>query len=83
MNYWIWLRRKDGRPFVHHDNFLPGLVPAHVVEMLTDRFAADLGLCGECSMASHCHVIDASGAKYCTVLFHDALRPAWRLESVA
>lgn len=83
MNYWLWLRRSNGEPYVHQDGFLPGLVPASVMEMLTCVFALELGLCQECSMASHCHVIGLDGTKYCTVLFHDATRPHWRLENVA
>ena len=83
MNYWLWLRKRNGDPVVRRDNFLPGLVPAAVLAMLTVAFADhELHLCGECTMASRCHVIGDDGTKYCTVLFHDAVRPAWPLERV-
>ena len=84
MNYWLWLRRRTGGGYVHQDSFLPGLVPESVLAMLTILFAdRELHLCPECSMASRCHVIGLDGTKYCTVLFHDAVRPQWRLEDVA
>lgn len=83
MNYWLWLRRRDGTQFVCHGAFLPGLIPEHVVAMLTVAFAEEMHLCRECCMDSRCHVIGPSGVKYCTVLFHDAVRPTWRLEAVA
>ncbi|MCE5279407.1 MAG: hypothetical protein ABFD92_02160 [Planctomycetaceae bacterium] len=82
MNYWIWLCRRDGSRRVHRDSFLAGLIPQRVIDMLTIAFADGLGLCHGCTMASRCHVIGPDGTKYCTVLFHDAVRPAWRIEAV-
>lgn len=83
MNYWLWLRRRNGDAYAHCDGFLPGLIPTRVLEMLTVAFAEDLCLCRECSMAPRCHVIGPRGVKYCTVLFHDCVRPAWKMEAVA
>ena len=83
MHYWVILRRR-GEISYHHDYFLDGLVPQRVIEMTLDRFAEELGLCGSCDLGSHCHVIkESSGRKYCSVLFHDVVRPAWKLKELA
>jgi len=82
MIYWLWLVDRRGI-HVHRDSVLPGVLPTHVMEMLTVRFADEMNLCHGCGMACRCHVIDPYGTKYCTVLFHDALRPQWSLEAVA
>ena len=83
MIYWLWLVSKENGAFVHRDGVLPGVVPSHVMERLTVGFADEMDLCNECGMASRCHIIGPGGAKYCTVLFHDAIRPEWKLEDVA
>jgi len=82
MTYWLWLTNRRGS-YVHRDSVLPGVVPSHVMELLTVGFAESMGLCHGCTMACRCHVIGPRGLKYCTVLFHDAVQPAWRLEAVA
>lgn len=89
MLYWIILRNKRGEPYHHHDNFLPGVVPDHVLETmrvpgpLCYPSITDQGLCEHCTMGPHCHVIEyGTGRKYCTVLFHDAVKPKWRMADV-
>jgi len=83
MTYWIWLRRRSGEPTIHRDSLLPGVIPGRVMLMLSVGFADRMGLCAHCGMAGRCHVIGPAGEKYCTVLFHDAALPRWRLEDVA
>ena len=88
MLYWVWLQKRkrgklDGDPFVFHGNLLPGILPAHVEEMLSYRFADEMGLCDECPMAFYTHPIeDGTGRKYCTVLLHDAVKPPWKVADV-
>jgi hypothetical protein len=71
---WTWL----------YEPLLPGFIPGRVLDMMEVRFVEDeLRLCRECEMACKCHVIEfPGGRKLCTVLFHDAVRPRWRLKDV-
>jgi hypothetical protein len=95
MHYWIWLTdRKTGNPYIYRDSFLPGVIPQHVLEMmvcpgpLCRPSLDDAGLCEHCTMACHPHVMQPVPEKdgyyrhLCTVLFHDAVKPAWRMEDV-
>ena len=82
MIYWIALRDKRGWTH-HYDYFLDGIIPAHVIAMTTCVFAHDIGLCDGCTMAWHCHVIEPdTGEKYCTILFHDVVKPTWEMSKV-
>jgi hypothetical protein len=97
MFYWIWITKPGKYPELVEDSILPGFIPDEVLAMMDVRFVKkELGLCTHCEMASHCHVIESrpedgdSGwrvspntGKYCTVLFHDAVKPNWKLEHVA
>ncbi len=81
MLYWIILVDQHGDAYHHYDNFLPGLIPPHVLEMMRVPFGVDaLGICEHCTFDHRCHVIEAgTGRKYCPVLFHDAIKPSWSL----
>jgi hypothetical protein len=82
MHYWVCIEHR-GEIQHHHDYFLDGLVPQHVLDMTRVPFADELGLCAPCELASRCHVIEQpSGRKYCSVLFHDVVRPAWKLKEL-
>ena len=91
MLYWVIIQKHNkrgapvGDPFFLHDDFIDGLVPDHVLEMMICLNVRDqLGLCGHCGQDTHCHVIEhPSGRKYCPILFHDAVKPAsWRVEDL-
>lgn len=68
---------------------LDGIVPDHVVALMTCESADALGLCRICdSGGARCHVLVNIGprryAKYCPVLWHDAFKPtSWRVEDLA
>lgn len=85
MHYWILLKNKQGDAYHHFDNFLPGLVPDSTLEIMNAIVTAwpmD-ELCVACPLDCRPHVIELeSGRKYCTVLFHDAVKPRWRLEDL-
>jgi len=86
MYYWLWLRTKAGEPYLYRGLVLPGIIPDRVFDLLTDQFADSMGLCDECPLASHCHVIESGverGRKFCTVLFHDTVRPSWQPQDAA
>ena len=84
MHYWLWLRDRSGQRRVRSDSVLPGTVPDRVMELLTADFADSMGLCRECPLACRCHVIETdSGNKFCTILFHDTVRPSWHVQDVA
>ncbi len=66
--------------------------PPHVFDLMEANFVDDnMGICKGCEMACHCHVLvpipNIAGCdsykKLCTVLFHDLVKPQWRLEDVA
>ena len=96
MHYWIILKNKRGDAYHFHDSFLPGLIPEHVIEMMVSPgplcrpTADDLGLCEHCTMDCHPHVMQPVPGReregvyrhLCTVMFHDAVQPAWRMEDV-
>lgn len=97
MHYEIDLLDKNGEPYYFRDVLLDGIIPKHVIEMMDPRFVSnELDLCKECPMDCHCHVLvldqdtinkkDGSGESYsklCTVLFHDVVRPKWKLKDIA
>ena len=89
--YRIHLRGKDGDPYYFHDSLLPGFLPEHVIKLMDIIFVSqELDLCKECPMDCHCHVLvpvkphneNSPLNKLCTVLFHDAVKPSWKLEDV-
>jgi len=82
MHYSIDLYIK-GTPIWFKDSFLPGIVPDHVIDLLTCQSAEFLGLCKLCELDCKCHVIGDDGTKYCIVLFHDAFRPKWKIKDVS
>lgn len=84
MIYWIDLIGKAEEPYVFSDSFLPGIkIPERVIPKLRAEFADDmLDLCVLCDMDWKCHPIGAHGEKYCTIMFHDAIKPSWKLEEV-
>lgn len=88
MQYSIILQGKNKDPEWFNYALLPGFIPEHVLNMMEALFVGrELGLCHDCPMACSCHVIwwDKSynhGKKLCTILFHDAVKPKWKLKNV-
>jgi len=88
MHYHVIVYNKRREPTWLYDNFLDGLIPSETLELMRCHGALcsptihDRGLCEHCTMDTHCHIIDPSGRKYCPVLFHDAVKPPWRLEDL-
>ena len=88
MQYAIWLRSKrTGEPVWHEDSILPGIVPDHVLDLMITGVIRELGMCWQCPLAGHCHIMvhvpgESGMPGLCTVLFHDAVKPEWKLEEV-
>jgi len=90
MQYWIWLvkkahRNKDYDTYIFEESFLPGLrIPERVESLLTVKWVEENypHWCRECGMDDHPHPIRPDGSKFCTILFHDAVKPKWKLEDV-
>ena len=79
MNYWVWLKDKQGEPYIFQDSFLPGL---YAVEKVAVEAIKDSEFCRSC-VGSICHVIESgSGRKFCPILFNRMVRPSWRLDEV-
>lgn len=92
VEYMIAVRGFRGEPYYYKDSWLPGMfVPPRVLSLMLCEFVDEvLGLCAyDCPMASCCHVCvripheeQDTYWKLCTVLFHDAVKPKWKLKDV-
>jgi len=55
-------------------------------DLLLANTIDDLGLCKNCEFDCHCHILRkiARGTwdKLCSVLFHDLVKPPWKLEEL-
>jgi len=84
MMYEVIVKSKGGPEHIQ-ENLLDGIVPPHVVDLMTVESADDLGLCKLCDCGgARCHVLvwyaQNSYLKYCPVLWHDAFKPAsWKV----
>lgn len=91
-----WLERVSTRGFrysVHvmakgeealfEEAILPGIYPARQIGHTFARFVeSTLGLCETCE-GRVCHVIEeGTGKKFCPILFHDLVRPKWRVQDL-
>ena len=92
MIYEVITRGKDGNPAWVRDCILPGIVPDHVFDLMTvEVVERDLGLCRLCDVQGcRCHVFEVLGdyddcevgRKMCPILFHDAVRPRWKVDDI-
>jgi len=76
---------KKGEASFFSETLLDGLFPRELLLHTRSDFAERLGLCDKCyGCLAHiiCNDIDPGGYtnKYCPVLFHDLIKPAWKLE---
>jgi len=80
MNYWIHLRNPD--PEGDFCITFHGETPAHIKRALIEHTKTEfvenrLKLCKDCH-GSHCHVIEeATGRKFCPILFSDLIGGFW------
>ena len=82
MFYSIWLKDRKGEPFNWEDGFLPGIIPAHQIEHTACQFVEALGICKTCE-GTLAHVIEeGTGRKFCPILFHDLLKPKWKVRDL-
>ena len=89
MRYWVdlWDRKKDEKYGVtrYSDYFLQGLIPEYVLNMtLVSYVDEELGLCAACEELPYkCHVIEwETGRKFCPILFHDVVKPKWKISEL-
>lgn len=90
MRYMVHLWRDDDL-VIFEEALLPGFIPDAVVDMMRcERVERDLKLCRHvgCQQAYHCHVLLATKdphtyEKLCPVLFHDVVKPEWKVEELA
>ena len=95
MIYGIILDLGDGAEW-YYDSILPGFIPDHMFDLMESRFVHDnLDICEHCpSDGRICHVQITSeeivhedgtiegGRILCPYLFHDVVKPKWKLEDV-
>ena len=85
MRYWIYLMKND-EPYVFKDYMLDGIIPQRTLElMVANTVEKEIGLCEKCDVHGvRCHVINGeTGEKYCPILFHDVVKPPWKVSQVA
>lgn len=65
------------------DNFIDNVIVPKEKEVLFKSETSEfLGLCGKCEMACCSHPLDEEGRKWCSVMFHDLIRPKWKLRDL-
>jgi hypothetical protein len=80
-HYWIWLKNKKGKTYIFED-MVPWVIPQFRIEQTLDQFVEELGICKNCD-GTICHVIEKStGRKFCPILFHDLVKPKWKLNQL-
>jgi hypothetical protein len=86
MQYWIYIKnRRTGFCRLVEESFLPGIrIPVRIEELLTAKWVEQNfpDWCRHCEMDERPHPIRPDGSKFCTILFHDAIKPGWKLEEV-
>jgi len=82
------LNRGKDEEAIWFDEELLDFVPEHVVRLLTDTVARDLGLCHLCDLDCHCHVLveikdrPRVYKKLCPILFKDVFKASWELDEI-
>jgi len=84
VTYYTYLRKR-GEIILFSETLLDGLFDEELLLHTRSDFVEKLGLCDKCyGSITHiiCDDIDPDGYtnKYCPVLFHDLIKPAWKLE---
>ena len=88
MYYWIWLRKgKKGDPIFFQDSRLD-IFPKRTIDLMEFNQAPEkTGICHDCHLDTHCHVMveiaKDTYRKLCPVLFHDVIKPPWKLSEIA
>jgi hypothetical protein len=86
MTYGINLLKR-GNPIYYTETLLDGLFDKEFILHTRSDFVERLGLCDKC-YGCICHVVsndvDPGGYtnKFCPVLFHDLIKPSWKLQDV-
>ena len=87
MTFWVVIKKKNKIVDIY-DHMLPGIIPAHVLDMMVTLYVQkELRLCENCALDYRCHVMQwvekGIWRKLCPVLFHDAVRPEWKIKDLA
>ena len=89
MRYYINLKKGT-----FEDYFLPGIIPERVLQLMeANTVDEQLGLCAKCDVHGiRCHVMvqipedethyEEAYKKICPVLFHDVVKPKWKVSQV-
>lgn len=87
MQYWVWLT-KNGEPYLFEDSFLD-FIPNRIFDLMeVSQVPEKLGLCEHCELDAVCHVMqeieNRPGVyrKLCSILFHDTVKPKWKLSEL-
>lgn len=85
MQYWIWLNKK-GEPKFFQDALLD-IYPRRTFDLMEfNQVPEMLGMCHECGMDTKCHVMEwideRTSRKLCPILFHDVVKPPWKLSQI-
>lgn len=85
MQYWVWLT-KNGEPELFRDGILD-FIPKRTFDLMeVNQVPEQLDLCEHCDLDTHCHVMEDinefTSRKLCPVLFHDVVKPRWKLSEL-
>ena len=85
MQYWIYLN-KNGEPKLFQDSLLD-IYPKRTIDLMEfNKVPEKIGMCHECSLNCHCHVMEeikeGTYRLLCPILFHDVVKPPWKLSEI-
>lgn len=85
MYYWIWLRKK-GEIKLFQDSILD-IFPKRTIDLMEfNKVPEKVGMCDNCNLNCHCHVMEEikkdTYRLLCPILFHDVVKPPWKLSEI-
>ncbi len=85
MHYWIYLKKK-GELILFEDSLLP-IYPQRTIDLMEfNKVPTKIGMCHECNLDTRCHVMEeidkGTYRSLCPILFHDVVKPSWKLKDI-
>lgn len=85
MHYWIYLN-KNGEAKLFQDSMLD-IFPKRTFDLMEfNQVPEKIGMCDECNLDSHCHVMEeideSTWRSLCPILFVDVVKPPWKLSDI-